>query len=280
MIGPISHDLQQLREGLLQRPSLVYIDTETTGLERCDSVLSIGIRFGGVNYILFTSDCTSNSIVPYIRNDEQIRWALRPLEGIRQVYHSVFFDLPRLRRFGVRFNEWIVDTLQLIRLLDQDRGFDSANKRHRPRLDLTAPGGPRYENCRLKDVCSQLCGIKAFYTPEMPMLTVPLETHRRYLAHDLFCTERLYKHLWQRMSQPLRTWWLTAGAPLTHELYKLTQIGVAADAAFIESEVKRIGEAMAAISNEHTARHGAALVDMNDETLRKLIYEDYGLPQA
>ena len=280
MIGPISHDLQQLREGLLQRPSLVYIDTETTGLERCDRVLSVGIRFGGTNHILFTSDCSCDSITPYKSTDEQIRWALRPLEGIRQVYHNVFFDLPRLWRFGVRFNTWIVDTLQLIRLLDQDRGFDSSNQRHRPRLDLTAPGGPRYENCRLKDVCSQLCGIKAFYTPEMPMVTVPFETHRRYLAHDLYCTERLYKHLWPQMSQPLKQWWLTVGAPLIHELYKMNQVGITADAAFIETEVKRIGEAMAAISNEHGVRHGGALADMNDEALRKLIYDDYGLQQT
>ena len=115
MIGPISHDLQQLRKGL-SRLSPASIDTETTGLERRDRVLSVGIRFGGTNYILFTSDCTSNSIVPYISTDEQIQTALEPVEGLTQVYHSVQFDLPRLRRFGVRFSDQTIDTLQLHRL--------------------------------------------------------------------------------------------------------------------------------------------------------------------
>lgn len=279
MIGPISHDPQELWESLLSHPSRVFCDVETTGLNRHDRVLSIGLRFDGMTYILFTKWCCHSTIVPHVSSDTTIRVALGPLNGLPLVFHNAKFDLPRLQEYDVGYGGEIIDTLQLHRLFDQDRGFISESQgRHRPRVDLTAPDGPRYENYRLKDVCSQLCNIKAFYTPDRTMQLVPLETHRLYLAHDLLCTERLYEHLWQRLSPSLRQWWLMIGSPLTHELCKLTDIGIAADAEFIGSEVERIGEAMAAISDAHATQHSVALADMGDWVLRKLIYKQYGLP--
>ena len=279
MIGPISHDPQELWESLLQHPCRVFCDVESTGLNRYDRVLSIGLRFNGMNHILFTKWCCHSTIVPHVSSDEAIRVALKSLDGLTLVFHNAKCDLPRLREYGVGYGGDIIDTLQLHRLLDQDRGFISESQgRHRPRVDLTAPGGPRYENYRLKDVCSQLCNIKAFYTPDRAMQLVPLETHRRYLAHDLLCTERLYEYLWQRLSPSLRQWWLTIGSPLTHELCKLSDIGIATDAEFIATEVKRIAEAMEAISDAHETQHHVALTDMGDWMLRKLIYKTYKLP--
>jgi len=168
----------------------------------------------------------------------------------------------------------------MLRLLDQDRGFISESQgRHRPRVDLIAPGGPRFENYRLKDVCSQLCNIKPFYTPAKTMQLVPFETHRSYLAHDLLCTQRLYEYLCQQLSPSLTHWWQTIGTPLTHELCKLSDIGIAADAHFIKAEVERITAVMEAVSAEHQARHGVPLVDLGDWSLRQLIYIRYSLPK-
>ena len=280
MIGPIIHDPQQLREGLLGCPGLIFIDTETSGKHRSDKVLSIGLRFGGVNYILFTAWCCQASILPYVCSDEQIRWALEPLPGITTVYHHVKFDLPRLREYGVSYGGPMRDTLQLMRLLDQDRGFSSEKDagRHRARVDLVAPGGRRYMNYKLKHLASQLCNIRPVYTPDKAMQLVPYTTHARYLAHDLLCTERLHNWVWPRLPLSLKLWWEQVGVPLTYELCKLTDVGIAADRQFIDSEAERIGAVMAAVSEAHAAQHGVALADLLDWKLRKLIYKDYGLP--
>src|SRR5664280_1628404 len=152
MLGSIYHSPQQLREGLLGLDGLVFVDTETTGLHSWNKVLSIGLRFNSVNHILFTKWNRQASILPYVCTDEQIRWAMEPLAGLTSVYHHAKYDLPRLREYGVSYGGAIVDTLQLLRLLDQDRGYLSSDTpgRHRPRVDRTAPGGPRYMNYRLK----------------------------------------------------------------------------------------------------------------------------------
>ena len=196
------------------------------------------------------------------------------------VFHNAKFDLPRLRQFGVCYGGKIIDTLQLLRLLDQDRGFHTESQgRQRPRIDLNAPGGPRYLNYRLKDVASQLCGIKPFYTPDRTMSLVPFETHRRYLAHDLLCTQRLYEYVWNRLPHLLKRWWKSVGSPLTHELCKLTDVGIAADGQFIKDEVERIDDMMASVSAAHAAEHGIALVGLGDWSLRQLLYIKYRLPK-
>ena len=279
MIGPINHSPQQLREVLLQQPSPVFLDTETSGLLRYNRVLSIGVRVQGVNYILFTDACCHASIIPYVSSTEAIRSALKPLLCLSLVFHNAKFDLPRLRQFGVAYAGRVIDTLQLLRLLDQDRGFHTESQgRQRPRIDLNAPGGPRYLNYRLKDVASQLCGIKPFYTPDTTMSLVPFETHRRYLAHDLFAPNG-FTSICGEAPHPLKQWWRSVGSPLTYELCKLTDLGIAADGPFIRNEVERISGVMEAVSAEHQAKHGVALVGLGDWSLRQLLYIRYGLPK-
>ena len=57
------------------------------------------------------------------------------------VYHNATFDLGHLHREGIRVGGTIHDTMQMLRLLDQDRGGDGADVKTR-RLDLRAPPGP------------------------------------------------------------------------------------------------------------------------------------------
>jgi DNA polymerase I-like protein with 3'-5' exonuclease and polymerase domains len=289
VIGRVSHDPRWLKDELSRTAAPVVIDTETTGVARHSRLLSVGCRIDGVNHILFARRCPSATIRPFRLADDELRAALRPLAertDLILVGYNLGFDVRMLQAEGVPFvGEWR-DCLALLRLLDQDRaesprddeGDDRGDRGTRARLDLAAPGGPRPENYRLKDVAAQLCGIRPLYTPSKKMATAPYATHATYLAHDLFATERLHEWLWSRLGPEQRRYARRVLAPLLRRLARMAEAGVAADGRFIEGEAGRLRGLAARIAAAHRTRHGADPSELGDGGLRDLLYEVHRLP--
>ena len=287
MIGPVSHDPQQLKDELLRTSSPVVFDVETTGLNvRSDRVLSFGfrIRLGNrvTNHILFTRRCTARCIAPYRSTDKTLSESLEPLArpGLILIGHNIKFDLLMLRREGLQCRGEVRDTQGLLKLLDQDRLYssdDGGKRQATGRRDLQAPEDRRWLNYRLKDSAAQICGIRPMYTPDANMGLVDYRTHTLYLAHDLYVTEALYHRLWRRMTRRQRLHYRGVASPLIHLLCDLFATGVAADTAFAGSELQRLSGVAEAISAQHQRDHGRSL-NMSDDQLRQLLYGHYVLP--
>ena len=287
MIGPVSHDPQQLKDELLCTSSPVVFDVETTGLNvRSDRVLSYGFRIQlgsrTTNHILFTERCSTTSIAPYRSTDTAIAGTLESLArpGLILVGHNIKYDLLMLRREGLVYRGEVRDTQGLLKLLDQDRCYSSNDEGKRQtegRRDLHAPDDRRWLNYKLKDTAANLCGIRPIHTPSRNMDLVGYRTHTLYLAHDLFVTEALYHRLWRRITRRQQLYYRSVASPLVHLLCDLFATGVAADTAFAGSELQRLSGVAEAISAQHQREHGRSL-NMSDDQLRQLLYGHYMLP--
>src|SRR5512142_3098522 len=116
----------------LERASIAVVDLETTGIERYDQIVSAGLLIDEVIHILFL-----RTLHHTLRNitETRFRWALEPLPRgqLTTVYHNAPFDLGHLHRAGIQVSGTVHDTLQMLRLLDQDRGGDGAEVMRRRR---------------------------------------------------------------------------------------------------------------------------------------------------
>jgi DNA polymerase I-like protein with 3'-5' exonuclease and polymerase domains len=282
VIGPVFHDLARLRAGLLSTERPVVLDVETTGLDVLrDRILSYGFRLSVnhryENHILFTSCCTHATIQPYVSNDASIRESLGALDrpDLILVGHNIKFDLLMLRREGTLYNGAVRDTLGMLRLIDQDRGFTDETAGRR---DLRAPAGSEWLNYRLKNVAAQFFGVKPLFTPATNMRLVPYREHAIYLAHDLYITHRLHDYLWQGLPSSLRWHWTDVQSPLTHLLCKMRWDGVAGDPDFVHNETTRLDDLLRRISSQHHKQFNLPLFDLSDGALQELLYQKYELP--
>jgi len=288
VIGPIRHDPQRLKDELLRTTSPVFVDTETTGVQRHDQLLSVGIRIDGTNHLLFSERCPHVSIVPFRIPLADVREALSPLASRAElvtVFHNLPFDLRMLDGVGVSVNCQTRDSLALVRLWDQERGDSSeeheetaTKSRTHARFDLSGPAGPQKLSYRLKDLGAHLCGIKPVYTPSRMMALVPYTTHARYLAHDLYATEGVYNYVWSRLTGAQQRYWVQMLAPLVGILLEMERLGVAVDSSYIGLEIERLKDLATRLSDAHHQHHGVKLAGLLDWPLRKLLYRDYKLP--
>ncbi len=190
----VSHDPRECRQALAGASGPVVIDLETTGLHRTDAIVSVGVLVGEMAFILFVGSRHAS-----IRNigKASLAHALEPLARPDLVVmgHNFRFDLGFLARAGIPFRARIVDSLKLLRLLDQDRGGDNAERR-RPRIDRRAPVGTQLLlNYRLKDAVPQLLGVRLRDFPGR-IEVAPYREHTLYLANDLVGTRLLGDFLW------------------------------------------------------------------------------------
>ena len=270
---PVVHDPRACREALARTAAPVVLDLETTGLRRWDQIVSAGLLIDGVAHLLFR-----RALHPSIANlpDAAFRHALDPLArpDLVVVGHNLPFDLAFLRREAVPVAAEGRDTLKILRLLDQDRGAGSQGQ---ARVDLRAPAGAEVLlNYRLKDVVRQLLGLRMPHFPGA-IAWVPYAQHRTYLACDLLGTRALYEHLWPRLGPGGQRYYRELVAPLIPVLLAMTEVGVAADPAFLHAEADRLGQLMGRLSSEHRHAHGVAL-GMDQEQLGRWLFGTLGLP--
>ena len=176
------------------------------------------------------------------------------------VYHNAPFDLGHLHRAGVKVGGTIHDTLQMLRLLDQDRGGDGATVMNR-RRDLRAPPGhPIFTDYKLKHVVPMLTDIEMIDFPGS-IAALPYREHVRYLASDLIGTQHLYNHLMDRLnSNPgLKHYYNTVCAPLTPLLVAMTERGFLADPGHIRAEIDRLGLLIGELEGRHETDYGAPI---------------------
>ena len=282
MIGSVSHCPRQLRKELLRTSHPVVFDCETTGLDvRTDRILSLGFRIknadGVRNFILFSDQSKVLSIRDHQCSWKEIADSIECLSKNDTVLvgHNIKFDLLMLAREGLRYKGPTRDTQAILRLLDQDRGF--ATDQARGRKDLIAPWGrSKWLNYRLKDVASQICNVKPFYTP--PNLAgVGYADHTRYLTYDLFVTDRLHETLWRKMSVEQKDFYQNFSSPLTSLLCDLTEIGVQADLNFMEWQIGTLAHWLEQIADQHVQKFNLSIPSKDDD-LRVLLYEKYRLP--
>ena len=140
MAATISHSPRECRLALAGASSPVVIDLETTGIERSSRIVSAGVLVDDHGFILFLRSEHAG-----IRNVavDRLRWALEPLANpcLTLVFHNACFDLGHLHREGVAVAGTIHDTMQIMRLIDQDRGGDGADVKTRRRY-LSPGSGP------------------------------------------------------------------------------------------------------------------------------------------
>ncbi|MBV8609985.1 MAG: hypothetical protein JO034_21310 [Singulisphaera sp.] len=270
---PVVHDPRACREALARTAAPVVLDLETTGLRRWDQVVSAGLLIDGVAHLLFR-----RALHPSIANlpDAAFRHALDPLArpDLVVVGHNLPFDLAFLRREAVPVAAEGRDTLKILRLLDQDRGAGSQGQ---ARVDLRAPAGAEVLlNYRLKDVVRQLLGLRMPHFPGA-IAWVPYAQHRTYLACDLLGTRALYEYLWPRLGPGGQRYYRELVAPLIPVLLAMTEVGVAADPAFLHAESDRLGQLMGRLSSQHRHAHGVAL-GMDQEQLGRWLFGTLGLP--
>ena len=254
---------------MLSATTPLVIDLETTGIERYDRVVSAGILVVDTIHILFL-----RSVHRTVRNLplDQFRWALEPLArgDLISVYHNAPFDLGHLHREGIRVGGTVHCTLQMLRLLDQDRGGDGTDV-FRRRRDLRAgPDDPKFTDYRLKHVVPMLVGLRMIDFPGS-MAALPYREHVRYLASDLVGTKALYEHLTARLdSNPgSRAYYDRLCAPLTPILVGMTEHGIAADTAHIRGEIDRLDAVRRTLEAKHVAAYGYP-IDSNANTARWL----------
>ena len=145
------------------------------------------------------------------------------------------------------------------------------------RLDLQAPvGAEPVLNYRLKDVARQLLGLKMPYFPGS-IEWVPYAQHCKYLACDLLGTRALYEYLWPRLEPAGQRYYCQLVAPLIPALLGMTEVGVTADARFIDEESDRIEQLMQRLSEEHRRTYGVAM-GMDQEQLGRWLFGTLGLP--
>ena len=134
MAPTISHSPRAAHQALAGATTPVILDLETTGIERSAKIVSAGLLVEDHIFILFLrSQHASIRNLPL----DQFRWALEPLADplITIVCHNAPFDLGHLHREGIAVGGTIHDTLQILRLIDQDRGGDGTDV-FRRRRDL------------------------------------------------------------------------------------------------------------------------------------------------
>ena len=205
------------------------------------------------------------------------RSALEPLgrPDLVLVGHNLPFDLGFLWREGIRTFGECRDTLKMLRLLDQDRGREGGQGMGR--LDLQAPvGAEPVLNYRLKDVGPAAVGLKMPYFPGS-IEWVPYAQHCKYLACDLLGTRALYEYLWPRLEPAGQRYYCQLVAPLIPALLGMTEVGVTADARFIDEESDRIEQLMQRLSEEHRRTYGVAM-GMDQEQLGRWLFGTLGLP--
>jgi DNA polymerase I-like protein with 3'-5' exonuclease and polymerase domains len=253
----VSHDPRECRQALAGASAPVVIDLETTGLRRMDAIVSVGVLIGETAFILFVGSHHASICNISMAN---LTEALGPLAraDLTVMGHNFRFDYGFLTRAGIRVSARIVDTLKLLRLLDQDRGGDK-DERRRPRIDRRAPAGARLLlNNRLKDVVPQLLGVRLRDFPGR-IEAAPYQEHVLYLANDLIGTRLLGDFLWGQLDHQLRRYHDQFVAPLTPLLCAMTECGVQADPDFIDTQVEELAVLCHRLSDDHHRRHGIAL---------------------
>src|SRR5262249_42874215 len=143
--------------------------------------------------------------------------------------------------------------------------------RHLPRRDLlAAEDAPSFLDYKLKHVARQLLGLKMASFPGDIGLA-PYREHATYLASDLLGTKALYDYLWPRLSDRERSYYQEMVAPLIPMLLDMSDQGMRADPAFIDSESQRLEELLDRLSLEHRNRFGVVL-GMDQRQMRDWLF--------
>jgi DNA polymerase I-like protein with 3'-5' exonuclease and polymerase domains len=256
---------------------LVIIDIETTGIKPGSTLVSVGVLVDQVAYILFVG-----SIHASIDNltVDQLRFALEPLTVPNKLIvagYNFLFDFIHLDRVGAHIVSTIHELMQILRLLDSDRGPDGFGVKTR-RLDRRAPAGANpFLNYKLKDVVPQLCGIKMIHFPGR-IEEIPLKLHVTYVTSDLVGARASHDRLWPRIFNRLSLYqyYETLAAPITPMLADMTILGIMADVPFIQAEIARLDAIVKAASDTHLAAFGSVL-PVGDHALLKWIFGTLGV---
>lgn len=172
MITPIINSPRACRIALETTTGYVCIDLETSGLERSDYIVSVGLLIDETVHILFVRSRIITSI-----SIRALHYALAPLTTRRDltiVGHNVGFDLGFLHREGLVVIGTIHDTEKLLRLVDTDRGKNRDVLT--ARIDRLAPpeSPDRLLNYKLKCVLPQLLHVKIIvFDDKTPMAVLP-----------------------------------------------------------------------------------------------------------
>ena len=195
---------------------------------------------------------------------DRFLWALEPLASpsLVSVYHNAPFDLGHLHRAGVKVGGTIHDTLQMLRLLDQDRGGDGADVKTRRRYLTGDPELNPFTSYRLKDCVPRLVLVDMIDFPGS-VAALPYREHVSYLASDLIGTRALYDYLLDRLNQrpQLRDYYDHLCAPLTPLLVEMTERGMLADPRFIREETDRLNDLAARLAQQHLQTYGHPIHD-------------------
>ena len=190
--------------------------------------------------------------------------ALEPLANpcLTLVFHNACFDLGHLHREGITVAGTIHDTMQLLRLIDQDRGGDGADVKTRRRY--LSPGSDLnpFTSYKLKDCVPRLTqrghdrfprigrGPSVSRARQLPGLRP--DRHQGALrlppgsAQSAAPASRLLR-------SPLR--------PLTPLLVKMTERGMLADPRFIREETGRLDDLAAELAQQHLQTYGRPIYD-------------------
>ena len=265
---------RQCKEALAGAVDPIALDIETTGTEKHDVLVSVGILVAGIIHIMF-----HRSRHATVRNlpIERIRDALSPLADrvdLIVVGHGIGFDLGHLRRVDIPIRCRIRDTEKLLRLVDQDRGRDGGDVKT-ARVDRRHPGGPKWMNCKLKDVVPQLLGLPMIDFPGA-MDLLDRTRHVQYLSRDLAGTRALHDYLWGGLDPGQLRYHDALIGPLTPILDEMTGAGIAADTEFIIAEVARLEALKSRISRRHLRTNGSAIT-MKARWLNGWLFRTLGL---
>ena len=199
MAPTISHSPRECRLALAGASGPVIIDLETTGIERSSRIVSAGILVDDHVFILFLRSEHAG-----IRNVavDRFRWSLDPLANpcLILVFHNAAFDLGHLYRESITAAGTIHDTLQMLRLLDQDRGGDGAEVKTRRRYLSSGPDLNPFTSYKLKDCVPRLTHVGMIDYPGS-VAALPYREHVSYLASDLIGTRAIYDYLLDRLNQ-------------------------------------------------------------------------------
>jgi DNA polymerase I-like protein with 3'-5' exonuclease and polymerase domains len=261
----VSHDPHECRRALAHA-RLATIDTETTGVARRSRIVSVALKVGLTIFVLFRRSL----VIPNL-SEAALRRALEPLarRDLVLLLHNAPFDLEKLRREGVVVGARVIDSLRLLRLIDNDR---------LERFDLRRP--PLRLNYRLKPVCRVRYGIdppEEFAAGTVHADTLPYERHVRYVVSDLLLTERLARDLWRALPPPQRDYYLDVCEPLIDVMLAMRQTGFSADPGFINQQSAKLDELLRRLSRAHRDRFGLPL-GLSEQQTRDWLFGRLRLP--
>ncbi len=254
---------------LIQKASVLAIDTETTGLNIQKSALV------GISLAVEQGDNVRACYIPLTHQTDEpqlsllsVMKALNPFltdPSLLKVGHNLKFDLGILSKYDITLDP-ITDTMLMSYCLDAGKhghGMDELASRHL-----------NHQTIRFEDVAGSGKNQKTFDL-------VPLDQATPYAAEDAEVTLRLYQLFTKRLQEEGKNQlYQQIERPLIPVIVRMEQVGIKIDPGVLENLDKEFGDRLAVLETEIYKLAGREFNIGSPKQLGEILFDEWSLPGA